>query len=194
MSKVTIVAQDPSFRNWGLIAATLDLSKPDFDINISEMLVVDKSQTDDSKKKQVRKNSQDLERAQVIHNAVDSFLERHNPTMTFVEVPHGSQSAASMKGYGVCIGILGGMKTPMVQLSESECKIAAVGKRIATKKEMISWAMDKHPAAPWKMKKLKGEMVSVDGYNEHLADACAALEAGLVSNQFINALAFLKVA
>lgn len=188
---IRLVAQDPSMNNWGLVAATVNVLTEE--IKIQEMLTVVNLKSDVSTKKTVRKSTIDLTRSRQISKAIHAFLEKHQPSFTMAEVPHGSQSASAMKGYGMCLGILGSIRTPMIQLSEQECKINAVGKKSASKSEMIEWAMKLHPEADWKMRKSKGELVSVDGYNEHIADAIGALYAGLNTDQFLNAIEMAQV-
>lgn len=185
--KVRVVGQDPSMNNWGLVAADVDFDN-DCKIEVVEMLVVTNLKKNIKQNKTVRRSTLDLERTRDLSKEVQGFIAKHEPKFTMIEVPHGSQNATSMKGYGICLGILGSIRVPMIQLTEGECKIHAVNKKSASKAEMIDWAMSHYPDAGWKMRKSKGEMVSVDGYNEHLADALAALEAGLYTDQFINTM------
>jgi hypothetical protein len=56
---------------------------------------------------------------------------------------------------------------------------------------MIEWAMEKFPDAPWRMRKLKGEMVPTKD-NEHLADGVAIAHAGLKVPSFQQTLAILQ--
>ena len=176
--------------NWGLVSAQFDTDT--YEMNIIDMLVVTNLKKDMANNKRARKSFLDLERARDLSGHIHSFVNEHSPKFTMVEVPHGSQSASAMKGYGMCLGVLGSINVPMIQLSEQECKINALGKRTATKSEMINWAMEKYPVANWKMRKSKGQLVSVDGYNEHLADAVGALEAGVLSEDFLNAMSFIN--
>lgn len=189
--KIRVVAQDPSMNNWGLVAANIDLEK-ECEIKILDMLVITNIKKDIKTNKSVRRSVLDLERTRDLNTAIAAFIEEHKPHFTMVETPHGSQSASAMKGYGICLGILGAIRVPMIALTEQECKIHALGRKSVTKQEMIGWAMSRFPNAKWKMRKSKGELVSVDGYNEHLADACAALEAGMYTDQFINAVEMAK--
>lgn len=184
---VKVVGQDPSMNNWGLVAGEIDLAN-NWSVRVTDMLVVQNLKKNIKENKTVRRSTLDLERTRDLSRRVNEFITRHSPKFTMIEVPHGSQSASAMKGYGICLGVLGSIRTPMIQLTETECKLNAVQKRTATKAEMISWAMDLHPTAPWKMRKSKGQVVSVDGYNEHLADAIGAIHAGMLSDQFINAV------
>lgn len=193
MKKIKILGQDPSMQNWGVSVLELDLDT--FELTPIAQKVLTNKKKDSAKKKQVRQSSIDFERASDLYKDLHEFIQEHNPAFTMVEMPVGSQSASAMKGYGIVMGVLGslaqyGYKLPVVQVSELENKINAVGKRTATKKEMIEWAMKKYPNADWKTRKLKGEVVSVDGYNEHLADAIGAADAGIQSDTFLNAVRF----
>jgi len=187
--KIKLLGQDPSMLNWGLAAASFDTVS--YELELLELFVVQKLNKGDENAKRSRKSFLDLDRSRDLHTGINAFLAKHDFKFTMVEVPHGSQSASAMKGYGICLGILGAMKVPMIQLSERECKINALGKPSATKIEMINWAMGRHPDANWKMRKSKGELVSVDGYNEHAADAVGALEAGIMSEQFNQAMSII---
>jgi hypothetical protein len=189
--KIKVIGQDPSMNNWGLVAATVDLDR-ECAIEILDMQVIIKPKDEKLTKKQVRKSHIDLVRARALHTSVQGFITNYAPHFTMIEVPHGSQSATAMKAYGICLGILGSVKTPMIELTEQECKLHAHNRKSATKAESIEYAMSRYPNAPWKYRTLKGRKVSVDGYNEHIADAVIAIEAGLYTDQFINAAAFAQ--
>jgi hypothetical protein len=188
--KIRVLGQDPSMNNWGLVAADIDIET--MTVVVLDMLVVVNLKKDIKQNKTVRRSVLDLERSRDIHAQVHSFTKQYDPQFTMVEVPHGSQSASAMKGYGICLGILGSFEMSMIPLTEQECKINSLGKKSSTKAEIISWAFDKQPDANWKMKNLKGQRVSVDGYNEHIADALSAIYAGMYSDQFIQAMTFAK--
>jgi hypothetical protein len=55
---------------------------------------------------------------------------------------------------------------------------------------MIAWAMAKHARAPWPYH--NGELNA--GKAEHMADACAAIHAGISSKPFQQALSFITKA
>ena len=189
--KIKVIGQDPSMCNWGLAACTIDTN--DFSVTANELFVVQDIKEEKDTRKSVRKSSLDIIRARRLSERVNEFLARHSDAkFTMVEIPHGSQKAASMKGYAICITILAAQSINMIELNERECKLNALGKTSATKAEMIHWAMSEHPEANWKMRRLKGELVSVDGYNEHAADALSAVHAGLVSDQFVQAVTFAE--
>ena len=166
---------DPSMNNWGAAAGLYELETRD--IKIINLAVTHPVLP---KGKQVRQNSKDLVAAsQLAEGAWASIREAQ---VIFVEVPVGSQSARAMASYGICIGILGAMRSQGVHFFEvtpTEVKLAATGKKTATKKQMIDWAMTRHPEAPWPWYKKNGERLISEAKAEHMADACAAIEAGI---------------
>lgn len=186
-----IAGIDPSLNNFGLSKGTLvfEGSNPvDFQL---EDLLLQESKADKTNKKVVRKNSDDLERARKLHQAMQAFIA--DVDLVMVEVPVGSQSARSMASYGICIGILSSVDKPMIQVTPTEVKLAACGTKTASKAEMIDWATNQFPDANWLRHKSKGEMV-LGNKNEHLADSVAAIIAGVNTDTFKQMGAFFKAA
>lgn len=189
--KINIVGQDPSFRNWGLVAASVDIF--DFSIEIKDMFVSQESKESkqDRNRKKVRQANQDLDRARRLHKEVTEFIGDHNAKFSMIELPHGGEGLRSMKTNGMCVGIISSLQTAghrTITISERENKMHSLGKASATKDEMIEWAMNRYPNAPWKMRNLKGQLVGVKAFNEHVADAVSALEAGIYHDDFVNAV------
>ena len=182
MDTITVLGMDPSFSNWGYAKGTLNLKT--MKLTIDSMWTT-KTEPPKGKKKGVRVSSVDLERSRALNEALEEACE--GVQIAFVEVPSGSQSASGMKGYAVCIGTLGSCSVPMVELSENDCKMRTVGKKSATKRELITWAFERHPEAPWDMR--NGEP---QANNEHMADAINAIYAGLDDQQFKSALTIVK--
>jgi hypothetical protein len=137
--------------------------------------------TEPSKIKSIRKNSDDLSRAQKLYSAMQSFF--NDVDVVCVEIPHGSQSARSMASYGICIGILASLGKPLIQITAVENKQAALGKKSGSKAQMIEWATNKHPEVNWLKRKVKGELTLTNA-NEHLADALSSIYAGMRTNEF----------
>ena len=182
---------DPSLSNFGIAEAILDLDTLAFTV-VGLRVIQTEPEQDKAKRKVVRKNSDDLSRARLLHKgATDAAKECQ---LAFIEVPHGSQSAASMKGYGVCIGIIAAIDAvvPIVQVTPTEVKVAATGIKTATKEEMIEAMMAEFPDAPWPMRKSKGVMVPIASEAEHLADAIGAIKAGLKTDEFRQTLAMMR--
>lgn len=190
MAILKVVGIDPAMRNFGLVRGTIDLGDPNFAFEIETLELVT-TETDKETKKTVRKNSDDLLRARKLHKAVQLFVQDAN--MVFAEIPVGSQSARAMASYGMCIGILASIKKPLVQLTPTEVKLASVGDKNASKEAMIAWATSAYPDANWLSTKRNGK-VTFTKNNEHLADAVATIHAGILSDQFLQAVSVLAVA
>ena len=191
MTTMQIVGLDPSMSNFGIAKATLDLDTLKF--TVDELIVVKTEPESDKKtRKVVRKNSEDLERAKLLYKGAMEHTE--SAWMSFAEVPVGSQSSRAMASYGISLGVLAAIATkmPMIQVTPTEVKVVATNCKTATKKEMIEAMMTKYPDAPWPMRKSKGVMVPIDGECEHLADAVAAIEAGLATDEFRNIITIWK--
>jgi Holliday junction resolvasome RuvABC endonuclease subunit len=137
------------------------------------------------------KNSDDIERARKLHEGLHNFIQ--DADLVIVEVPVGSQSARAMASYGICIGIIASIDKPLIQVTPTEVKLAACGKKTASKAEMIDWATNQFPEANWIKHKSKGEWV-LGNKNEHLADAVAAIVAGVKTDTFQQMNAFFKQA
>lgn len=191
MKKLNVLAIDPSLQNFGMVKGYIDISDEDFPFVIEKMLLQESKGADKSTAKAVRKNSDDIRRARSLHKGMQEMLK--DVHMVFVEVPVGSQSARSMASYGICIGLLGSIGKPMIQVTPTEVKLAAVGNKTASKQEMIDWATSAYPDAPWLTRKIKGK-VELVAKNEHLADACGAVHAGILTDQFMQAVAILAAA
>lgn len=184
---ITVVGMDPSLRNWGLAKGTYNLDTKKIEIYtlglVNPVLPTGK---------QVRQNSTDLESAyQLYQGAGDIAIGAH---AVFVEVPVGSQSARAMASYGICVGVLGALRAndvPFFEVTPIEVKLATVGTKTATKQEMIQWAMAAHPEADWPMYKQHGKDMVSEAKAEHMADAIAAIYAGLACNSFKQMLPFL---
>ena len=177
---IKVVGHDPSMNNWGIAEGTFNLQDSTLVINcltvINPVLPTGK---------QTRQNSKDVAAATQLYYGARKALE--DASWSFVEVPHGSQSSRSMASYGMCAGVLGSLRAedfPMYQLSESEVKLAALGKKSSTKQEMIDWAVAKHPEAPWPTYTRNGTQLIAAAKAEHMADAVAAIHAGIQGDLF----------
>jgi len=178
MTTIYVAGFDPSFNNFGIVTAGVCIETQEVFIFDMELVA---SKPDKAVRKVVRKNSEDLARARVLQQAMAGACE--GKTIAFAEVPVGSQSARAMASYGVCVGVLASCPIPLVEVTPSEVKMAGAGTKTASKDDMIQWAVAKHPNAPWRRTKRNGVMVLTND-NEHLADALAAIYAGMATEQF----------
>lgn len=187
---VRVVGLDVSLRNFGCVIADVDIYSPNLDFEIVEMHLV--SSEDGAKKaKTMRKNSDDLNRAKLLFEGLQMVCE--DASFAFAEMPVGSQSARAMASYGICVGVLSSCPIPMIEVTAAEVKLAGTGIKTATKGEMIEAAVKEHPEGEWLTRKVKGE-IALLAANEHLADACFAIKAGLKTMEFRTAMNMLKAA
>lgn len=180
---ISVAGMDPAFANWGMAEGQLDLGTGILDdVNLSIV------QTEPSKVKQIRVNSDDMQRAEDI--SVLAFEVARRCKVIFIECPVGTQSANGMKAYGVSVGIFGAMRANDIQVIEvtaSEVKKALTGNKNATKDQMIKAAMDLYPEANWPMR--GGKVIA--GKAEHMADAIGAIHAGVLTPVFQNLMRLL---
>ena len=184
MARLNVLGGDPSLRNWGIAAGNYDTETKELNISV---LRVTRSEVPTGK--QVRQNSKDLIVAQQLYEGMQPFLGRVN--VMFMEVPQGSQSARASLASGVCIGVLGSLRAndcSFIEVTPNEVKLATVGSKTASKAEMIAWAMATFPNAPWPYH--NGKINA--GLAEHMADACAAIVAGIRTNEFKQLAAMLR--
>lgn len=185
MKKIKLVGFDPALSNLGIAHA-------EYDLETGELAVVRISlvQTEHGKSaKVVRQNSDDLRRARELYSGMSLACRWQN--IAIAEIPTGTQSARGAMSNGIMIGVLASCSIPLVQVQPTEVKMASVGIKTATKGEMIEWAMKEYPKLGWMMRKSKGSLVPMND-NEHMADACAALHAGVKTDEFKQAVALYK--
>lgn len=183
--KIPVVGFDPSLTNWGIAEAELDLENGY--LSTPKLSLV--QPRDGDGKKQVRRNSLDLQRAEELAHAAMAAAERAK--VIFVEVPVGSQSARAMASYGICVGILGSIRAKgleIIEVTPDENKKLFTGSKTATKQQMIDTAMQHYPDANWPMHNNKVSASKA----EHMADAIAAIHAGVQTPVFQNLMRLIK--
>ena len=145
------------------------------------------ARTKKTKNKGVFASSDKLARGRQFVDEIKTFCLIQTPNVIMSEIPTGSQSAVAAVGIGVVIGVLSALHTPIIQVTPRDLKIAATGSPTASKQQMISWATTLYPDLPWRMH--RGKLAKA---NEHLADAIAAIRAGIETDQFKQLLALYK--
>lgn len=185
MDSITVVGIDPAFANFGMVRMTYDFQSDTLHSPTDMKLVRTKNEAG----KTVRKSSDDLRRAMELSEHFHGFVR--NAAAIFAEIPSGGQSARAAYSFGIAVGILASAPVPVIQVQPAEAKRAAVGTKTASKAEMIEWATQRWPHADWLIAKRKGQTCFVDA-NEHLADACAIVEAGIHTDQFRQILSVVR--
>lgn len=184
---IRVVGMDPSLRNWGLATGVYYLRTGSLHIEKIDLInpVLPTG-------KQVRQNSVDLDAASQLYRK--AFDTAKAAQAVFVEVPVGSQSSRAMASYGICCGVLGAIRAnrvPLFEVTPTEVKLAGHGNKTATKAEMIAWATAAHPEAPWPTYRRRGIDQLSEAQAEHMADAIAAIHAGIATQQFQQLLPIL---
>lgn len=190
MANLTVVGFDPSLKNWGMSKGVLGLESGTLSLH-----TIDVTQPVLTQHKQTRQNSKDIESAFQLAEAAWEFCQTADAI--FVEVPVGSQSARAMASYGICVGVLGALragKIPFFELTPNEIKLASVGTKTASKREMIEWAYKLYPDLNWPLYTQKGVTKLVESKAEHMADSIAAIHAGLKLPHFQQFLSLIRAA
>lgn len=194
MSSILVAGLDPALANFGIARMWLDLDTLDLKFDRFRTVVTEKLA---GKRKAIRQNSDDLRRARELHDAMHEELA--DCRFCFAEIPSGAQHARSALGFGVAIGVLASCSIPMFEVMPLETKLGSVGDKKADKPDIIQWAANRYPEAPWqrydadtrgKAPHRKGDL-HVD--NEHVADAIAIVHAGIRLPEFKQSLAFFKL-
>ena len=193
MREIKVVGLDAERKNVGIVEARLVFTD-------RARLVVDNLtlvQTEKSKSKQVRVSSDDVRRAQEIAEALRRPLL--DASFFFSEIPTGAQSARAAKLLGMATGIIACsnvyLDRPLIEVSPTEVKLASVGKKTASKDEMVEWAVAKYPDLNWLRYERNGKTYKAGDLmldNEHLADGIAIIHAGVRTAAFKQALAMLN--
>ena len=171
----TVMGIDPSLRNTGIAIAQVD-SVTNRIMCIQELIL---ARTQPGPKSQ-RKSSADFEAASVISATIRRAVETYRPKVVFAEIPSGTQSSRASFALGITLGIMATMQPKPIEVTPQQTKLQSVGVRTATKGEMIDWAVTLYPDAPWQ----RSSIGRVMNANEHLADACGVIHAGLVTPEW----------
>lgn len=173
---IEVVGFDPSLTHWGSAKVNLDLdtghvTTPELDVFMPKV----------KKTKQVRVNSTDLTKAE--HLFTKAYTVCKDARAAFVELPVGSQSARAMASYGMCVGVVASLRAlgvPIIEVNALDSKECLTGNRHASKSEMIRAAVEQYPEANWPLQQGK----IVESKAEHMADAIAAIHAGVQTDTF----------
>lgn len=177
MNTINLVGIDPALRNTGLAHAVYNLDYGTWNIVRVKLL-----KTESDKSKTVRKSSDDLACARIMREGIANFMAEVGATIAIAEVPSGTQSARGSMSNGICVGVLASVPQ-LIEVNPTEVKLASVGNKTAKKYDIIQWAVGNWPNAGWLTRKLKGQIELLND-NEHIADASAAVAAGVNTQQF----------
>lgn len=183
MTRIPVMAVDPSLRYTGVALGHTNPETGSVTIDRVHLIETEKTKT-----KSIRKNSDDLRCARHIHDTLNQLRSEWGPVITMVEVPSGTQSARASWTLGVMLGLIATWPLPLIELSATEVKKHFAGDRSASKDRMITRATELHPELEWLTR--GGRLLNK---NEHLADAVAILHTGVASTQFRELARMLAV-
>ena len=154
----TILTNDPSFTAWGWAIVN----------EVGDVVDAGCIKTaPDYKKKRIRKSDDRVQRAREIISRLYNLVDEYKVDLILTELPHGSQNAQAAVMIGIVTGILATLSysrdIPIEYYSEQDSKKALLGKKAATKEEMIK-AIDKQYEVAW---------TKVGYADEAIADALA---------------------
>lgn len=167
-------------RNWGLAVCYLDPT--DYTITVDELHVIHSNK--DSKKARL-KSSRDIMTVEELLEGIIPLVE--DADVIVAETPIGGRDSAAALSYSICISIIATLNvayTKVFEVTPGEVKLNVC--KDASKAEMIQWATNMHPEAPWKYKTQKGRKSIVSGFAEHVSDAIGALYAAANKPQFFK--------
>ena len=168
------ISIDSSLANTGIAVGSI---KSDGLIVMSKIMLLE---TEKTKNKQVRASSDTIARCKQTYLFIQKAIKDHYPTVIFVETPSGSQSASGMKSYGATCQLIASCDPSPIEVTPNEVKMASVGSKTASKKDMINWAHSKYPNLQWD----KNKDGTLKNKNEHMADAIAIVYAGMKTADF----------
>jgi hypothetical protein len=187
MGSIRVAGVDPAFANCGIARMLLDLDTLGLSLERVRTITTEKLA---GKHKTVRQNSDDLRRAKELHDAFHEEIK--GCALVFAEIPSGAQHARSAFGFGAAIGILASCPLQIIQVMPLETKLASAGFKTADKSDIIAWAAREYPHIPWQTYqkgvivkgKVRRNIGDLHEDNEHVADATAAVHAGIQTDQF----------
>lgn len=125
--------------------------------------------TEKSKVKTARVSDDRAWRCAQIAQALNKIIDENEVNAVIGEMPSGSQNAVACNMLGLAMGVVVGVveskRLPAEWIAPTDSKKAAVGKRAASKEEMMDWCRKEHPYF---------EFPKVKSVFEHIADAVAA--------------------
>jgi Holliday junction resolvasome RuvABC endonuclease subunit len=148
--------------------------------------------------KQIRLTSDDLRRATIIAEAIGRKRDEAQVDVVAAEMVTSTRHIRPTFSFGVLVGITASLRRPVIQVLPHEVKLAATGRRDASKKDIIQWALrlTERDHVQWptsarsNSRGLRIGNSFVQRSAEHQADALAVIQAAVRSDQFNLAAAF----
>lgn len=179
---INFISIDSSLANTG-IAIGLISNNGDITVNKIHLHTTKK---DNSKK--IRASSDTIARCKSTYDFICNIIKNNPPQIIFIETPSGSQNSSAMKSYGATCQLIACLPLEPIQVTPNEVKMASVGKKTASKTDMINWAHGLYPNINWD----KNKDGTLKNKNEHMADAIAIAYAGINTSEFERIKGFIN--
>lgn len=132
MEKIKILTNDPSFTAWGW--AVLNEKGEVIDSGCIKT-------HPEQKKRRIRKGDDTVRRTSEINKTLIEIIQNYDIKLILSELPYGSQNASAAVMIGIVTGIIqtlaDSFDLPVEWFSEDDAKKCVLGRRSATKEEMI---------------------------------------------------------
>jgi len=188
VSKLMVLGVDPGLALTGFAIAEVNVQTG----TIAKVREVGVLKTEKNPHRIVRKTSDDLARARLQADRLRALMDKHHIDVIACEMATTTPYTLPTFSFGVMIGIVAALAKPVIEVLPSEVKIAATGTRNATKQEIIHWAvkLTSRQRLDWPTSNRRNQLgllyqgSSVTLAAEHPADALAAIQAALLTEQF----------
>ena len=168
---MNILTNDPSFTAWGW--AIIDEADQVIDSGCIKT-------APEAKKKRIRKSDDRINRAGYIIDHLYNLVDAYKVELILTEMPHGSQNAQAAVMIGIVIGIITTLgfsrDIPVETYSEQDAKKSLLGKKAATKEDIIE-AIDRIYEMDW---------TGIKYIDEAVADAMAVYHVAQQQSQLLK--------
>lgn len=172
---ITFLSIDSSLSNTGIAFGEIENGM------IKSIQGISLCETQKTKNKQIRASSDTINRCRETYRFVQHAIKAFNPSVVFVETPSGSQSSNGMKSYGTTCQLIASITPDPIEVTPEEVKRASVGRKDASKRDIINWAYKLYPSLQWYVYR-----ENLQDKNEHMADAIAIAYAAIKTSDFIR--------
>lgn len=204
---ISIIGVDPSTSHFGMVYGWYEINSQEFIPLHYTVLEPPDGLYDEFPPKgkgSERKSIVEFEQTCALASKIKDFFIRHKPQVVFAEVPVGAKGMKATGKLYAAMGLVCGSFTfpssmqnwKIIGVTPQEVKSAATnGLDIyASKFQVMKWAFQNYPCVGWKhalkeferFGKFDTYLVSreVEDFNEHMADALAAVKAGTNTRAF----------
>lgn len=151
---MNVLTNDPSFTAWGW--AIVDEVNNVIDSGCIKT-------APENKKMRIRKSDDRIRRTEEIIDRLYNLVDEYKVELILTEIPHGSQNASAAVMMGIVIGIITTIafsrNIPLETYSEQDAKKMLLGKKAATKEDVIE-AIDRIYEVDWTKTKYIDESVA----------------------------------